>query len=108
MNTKTVGENQRYDLVVQGESEEFLRVQCKTGRLKDGAVVFATRSSSHGKKQHYRGQADPFGVYCPENGKVYLVPVEKTTVTEGRLRITRPKNNQSKGVVWAKEFEVGV
>ena len=35
------GENTRYDLVID-DGRQMRRVQCKTGRLRDGAVVFAT------------------------------------------------------------------
>ena len=38
------GENTRYDLVVD-RGTQLQRVQCKTGRLRNGAVVFRTCSS---------------------------------------------------------------
>jgi hypothetical protein len=38
------GENCRYDLVVD-RAGDLTRVQCKTGRLRDGAVRFATAST---------------------------------------------------------------
>ncbi len=38
------GENTRYDLVFF-DGSRFARVQCKTGRLRDGAVIFRTSSS---------------------------------------------------------------
>jgi PD-(D/E)XK endonuclease len=38
------GENTRYDLVVDLGSR-LVRVQCKTGRLRDGAVFFASCSA---------------------------------------------------------------
>lgn len=102
------GENQRYDLVIESNGQ-FERVQCKNGRLKNGAVAFQTSSASgHAARKDYRGAADLFGVYCKGTEKVYLVPVDKTTVTEGRLRVAAPKNNQTKGVVWAKKYEVGL
>ena len=39
------GENTRYDLVID-DGEKLYRVQCKTGRLRNGAVKFATCSST--------------------------------------------------------------
>ena len=39
------GENTRYDLAIE-RNGELSRVQCKTGRLKKGAVYFRTASSS--------------------------------------------------------------
>jgi PD-(D/E)XK nuclease superfamily protein len=66
------GENQRYDLVVD-TGNELMRVQCKTGRLREGTVRFAACSNTYHhpypeKRFHsrnYVGGADLFGVYCP-------------------------------------------
>src|SRR6266849_9302567 len=79
------GENQRYDLVIDTGSD-FIRVQCKTGRLqRNGAIKFNTCSSTYhhpnaptryGNSQDYRGAADFFGIYCPENDSVHMVPVD--------------------------------
>ncbi|MBT5636233.1 MAG: hypothetical protein HOJ23_11670 [Gammaproteobacteria bacterium] len=100
------GDNQRYDLVVD-EDGKFIRVQCKTARLKNGALAFDTCSSQthRGKgKQDYRGQADLFGVYSPDRDAVYLVPVEDVGVTQARLRLSKPRNGQSKGVRFAADY----
>lgn len=110
------GENQRYDLVVETNDGEFLRVQCKTGRLRGGAIFFPTASSTYhhpnalgssGNSHHYRGQADFFGVYCPETDDVYLVPVEEVGIRMGALRVDPPRNNQSRGIRWAADFRIG-
>ena len=42
------GENTRADLVIDNR-ERFLRVQCNTGRLRHGAVVFSTRAPTNPK-----------------------------------------------------------
>ena len=106
------GENQRYDLLID-DNGDFVRVQCKTGRLRNGVVLFNTCSITYhhpgnrGTRQymhHYRGAADVFGVYCRETGRVYVVPVEEVGVRNGFLRIAPPKNSQSKKVRWAKDF----
>jgi hypothetical protein len=56
----------------------------------------------------YQGQIDFFGVYCPDNGKVYLVPIQDaTTKSMCALRITPPKHNQQKKIRWAAQYEVG-
>lgn len=104
------GDNERYDIVVERKGA-FSRVQVKTGRMKDGYIVFDTCSSyahrGRGKKD-YRGDADLFGVYCFETDKVYLVPVDHVGVTSGRLRMKDTKNNQGSGVRWAKDYELTV
>lgn len=85
------GENVRYDLVIDQDGS-FIRVQCKTGRLKDGAVRFPTCSSTYHHPanrgisnchQGYTGQADVFGVYCPDTGGTYIVPVEDCPERQG-------------------------
>lgn len=99
------GDNQRYDLVTE-ENGSFLRVQCKTGRLKNGVISAASQSSyAHRgrKKKGYEGEADLFAIYCPETDKVYIVPVDKAR-TEIHLRVEATKNGQTKGVVWAKDY----
>jgi hypothetical protein len=75
------GENTRYDLVTDNGSR-LRRVQCKTGRLRDGAVRFATCSSyGHHRnpdqaRRDYTGEIDDFAVFCPELRAIYLVPIE--------------------------------
>lgn len=108
------GENQRYDLVVDTESE-FLRIQCKTGRLRDGTVRFSTCSSTvhhprpdSRRRLHYRGQADVFGIYCPETDGVYLVPVEDVPERHGSLRVEETRNNQRSKIRWARNYELSL
>lgn len=107
------GENQRYDLVVDTGSS-FIRVQCKTGRLRNGVVAFATCSSTYHhpnrntaySRKDYRGEADVFGVYCPDNEGFYLVPVGAVGRRRGYLRVDLTKNSQSRRIRWARDFVV--
>ena len=61
------GENVRYDLAID-DGERLARTQCKTGRLRGGAVRFPTCSSyaHHANRSHarrdYLGQIDYFAV----------------------------------------------
>ena len=106
-------ENQRYDLVVD-HGDRFTRVQCKTGRLANGAVVFHTTSialhnpsAARGDRPYlrdYRGQADVFGVYCKATRDVYLVPVDDVGTRSGCLRIDPPRNNQTSRIRWARDY----
>lgn len=109
------GENQRYDLVVE-HRDRFHRIKCKTGRLRNGVVRFNACSTTYhypkgpdGKpyKHDYRGEADFFGVYCPENDKCYLVPVGEIGKSVGSLLLDRTINNQSLGIRWADPYEIG-
>lgn len=109
------GENSRYDLLIESD-EGFIRVQCKTGRLKRGVVTFNACSTTYHHpnrrdgqptRHDYRGQADVFGVYCPETRGVYLVPVHEVGTVGGSLRIDPTANGQSRGIRWAGDYEIG-
>lgn len=106
------GDGRRYDLVVD-DGEKFIRIQCKTGWVKQGAIYFNSGSSTyqkgfsagrHRRTRDYRGEADFFGVYCADTSSVYLVPVEHVGTDRGILRIDPTKNNQSKNVRWARDY----
>jgi hypothetical protein len=107
------GENVRYDLVID-DGTKLQKVQCKTGRLRAGAVVWRV-CSTYGHhpnprevRRTYVGQVDYFGVYCPETGGVYLIPIGDLGVkNSGRLRVDPPRNNQRKGIRYASEYEIG-
>ena len=68
----------RYDLMID-EGHRVVRIQCKTGILRNGCVVFKTcitdarRQCADGRDA---GQIDAFAVYCPRTSGVYLVPIE--------------------------------
>ncbi|MGZ4104997.1 MAG: group I intron-associated PD-(D/E)XK endonuclease [Actinomycetota bacterium] len=108
------GENQRYDLLIDAD-HRFVRVQCKTGRLRNGAIKFATCSTNYHHpnrepsvpyRRHYRGNADVFGVHCPENDHVYLVPVSHVGARSGVLRVEPTRNNQAARIRWARDYEI--
>lgn len=105
------GDNQRYDFVIDDDGN-FFRVQCKTGRIKNGAVVFPVCSSSvhrGGEKKVYINEIEYFGIYCPDNKSCYLVPISavQDLKHEAALRIDEPKNGQLSGIKWAKDFVLG-
>ncbi len=102
------GDSLRYDLVVEKDNR-FERVQCKTGRLREGCIIFNVASNEWYKgfrSKSYEGQIDYFGVYCQQNGKSYLVPVDQVGHTKAKLRLEPSKNSQSKKIRWAKDFEI--
>jgi hypothetical protein len=103
-----------YDFVIE-DGGHFFRVQCKTGRLFRGAVCFRPHRLRAAKREtgwerrvtDYRGAVDYFGVYCPENNSVYLVPMDMvTTPRVCTLRVNPPRNNQCKKIRWAKDYLV--
>jgi len=105
------GENTRYDLIVD-DGHRLQRVQCKTGRLRRGVVSFRTASSyAHHpnpkpRQRHYRGQVDSFAVHCPENGGVYLVPIDVLPGVAAYLRVEPTANGQRKLVRKASTYQV--
>jgi hypothetical protein len=103
------GVNQRYDLVLESDGR-FLKVQCKTGRLRDGAVRFKSVSVQSNTKgtcvRDYAGEVDFFAVYCPETAGVYLMPADEVTPNVNFLRVDPTRNNQSKRVRWARDYEL--
>ena len=100
----------RYDLVIDNEDGTFVRVQCKTGRLRDGRIEFRLYSvSGHNTRGvGYRGQVDAFGVYCPQIDRIYLVPVSAIAACGAlaTLRVDPARNGQTRGVRHAAEFAI--
>jgi PD-(D/E)XK endonuclease len=104
-----VSEHPGYDVVLDAP-EGFLRVQCKTGRLRNGVIRFNTVSIRSNTKQtffrSYHGEADLFLVYCPETDRVYALDVDEAASGKGALRVAQTANSQLKGVRWATEYEL--
>lgn len=102
------GGSQRYDLVFEDFDGSLKKVQSKTGYFKSGSIVFKTYSGTGSKKptRPYHGEVDFFGVMTQYSPEVYLVPVNLAHNTSFYLRVDPPKNNQTIGINWAKEFLV--
>jgi hypothetical protein len=104
-----VGVNQRYDLVID-QGGRFLRVQCKTGRLRRGAIEFRAQSIRSNTRvtqiRGYKGEVDLFAVYCPDTDGVYVIPVDEVPNTGMYLRVDPPCNCQNKHVRWARDYEL--
>ena len=104
------GENTRCDLVID-DGSRLLRVQCKTGRLRRGAIKFSACSSYRHHREprmvtrDYLGQIDAFAIYCRETSSVYLIPIEAAQIrNNGSLRVEPPRNNQRSGVRFAADY----
>ena len=99
-----------YDLAIDDGSGAGLKtVQCKTGRFRNGCIVWSS-CSSHSLthvKTGYRGQVDYFGVWCPDFDDVYLVPVGEVGERESWLRADPAKNGRKEeNIRWAKDYKV--
>jgi hypothetical protein len=99
------GSGHKYDFVVD-DSARLFRVQCKTGRVKNGVLIFNSYSQSGNgaTKQGYHGLADLFAVLNPESGEIYLLPVEKFGTTGVSLRLLPALSGQIKKINWAVDY----
>jgi hypothetical protein len=107
------GENTRYDLVID-DGRRLARVQCKTGRLRRGAVRFAVCShyghhaAPQDRSRDYHGQVEYFSVHCPETDGVYLVPIGDLPMRrQGALRVLPATNGQRSRIRAAHDYEIG-
>ena len=102
------GDNQRYDLIVD-DGARLWRAQVKTGRLRDGVVLFSCASQNvlTRKRSSYDGQIDMFLIYCPETDKVYRVPIEDAPSSDMSLRVDAPKYRTPHSTIrWARDYEL--
>lgn len=114
-----LGDHLRYDLAyyipaggaVNGRQEaQLVRIQCKTARISKDQTYLNFNTSNitggRGERRGYREDVELFGVYSPEICKVYLIPVEAVPEGQAYLRLKKAKNNQEKGIIWAKDYEL--
>lgn len=105
------GENHRYDLIAD-DGERLLRIQVKSGRLRNGVINYACSSSHYHRRsgstasRPYFGQIEFLAVYCPGTGKVYLVPESELVATRAHLRVAPCLNQQNQRIRWAAEYEL--
>src|SRR6516225_9436244 len=102
--SKPISENARYDLIID-KDEKLSRVQVKTGRLRNGAILFncySVHARSEQRLRTYRGSIEFFGVYCSDTESVLLVPVDHVPLRcNASLRWAATKNSQHSKVRWA-------
>lgn len=101
----------RYDLAIDNGDGSVTRVQCKTGILRDGRIIFRVYSMSGHRgtiAKTYEGQVDAFGVYCPQTRQSYLVPMSGFAPNAGSLclRVAPAKNGQAKRVRLASDYVI--
>jgi hypothetical protein len=109
--SKPLGENTRYDLIIDKDGT-LSRVQVKTGRLRNGAILFNAYSSHYhrrgGSCRSYSNDIDFFGVYCPALRSVYLIPIQDAATLNCTLRVDGTKNGQHSQIRWAQPYLVDV
>lgn len=106
------GDCERYDLVADVNGK-FLKIQCKTSSPQDeeGNVYRFSCRSTHKingqmKMAKYEdGEIDYFATCI--KGKCYLIPLSECGCDK-LLRFIPPKNGQTRGVNFAKDYEIEV
>lgn len=91
-----------YDMIVDAGSV-LLRVQVKTGRLRNGVIEFETRRArSRTVRNAYKeSEVDYFVIYCPELDKAYAMKAGGGVF--GKLRAQPTGNHQQMFVKWAED-----
>lgn len=103
------GDYERYDLVIDNNGK-FIRIQCKTAQKGDDSATFSIQCTSAHRKNgkvvscKYSEEEIDYFATC-FNDVCYLIPVS-CCGRHKRLRLSQPKNNQSKDIVWAKDYEL--
>lgn len=109
--SKPVSNNARYDFVVE-ICGKLYKVQVKTTEhIKDGKMEFATKTTNYRKGswesiRYSADEIDIFFLYCLENDWCGLYfPEENQVLTALTLRLEPTRNNQTKGIRFAKDYE---
>ena len=101
------GGHHRYDFVLDEGGGRFIRVQCKTGVLRHGALCFRTASADRRRPMGdpYVGQVDAFAVYSPELDESFLIPIQDLRARQvAALRVRAPASSQKAGIRWAEPY----
>jgi PD-(D/E)XK endonuclease len=91
----------------------LVRVQCKWASRRGDVVVlplYSARRTATGLRRSYYSaeEVDAFAAWCPDTGRCYyaeMAEIASRQVLYLRLRLAR--NNQAKGVHWARDYEFG-
>jgi hypothetical protein len=101
------GDCERYDFVIDINGI-FYKIQCKTSRTEDNGAsfIFSCRSNhrKNGKIVHHKYTSDEIDFFITYfDGQCYLIPIEDCGGTK-HLRILEAKNDQERGIAWAKDY----
>ncbi|MEA2492348.1 MAG: hypothetical protein QOJ29_259 [Thermoleophilaceae bacterium] len=99
------GEGSPFDLAALTPSGDLVRIQVKSGRVRNGCIEFNTCTTDHGHgRQPYHGRADVIAVHAREIDRVFIIPVDECALYRGYLRLDAPRNNQRLGVRMAEDY----
>ncbi len=104
--------DERYDLVFELPAG-LVRVQCKWAVRSGDVVIIRCRRCRRGADGFIRlaykpGEIDAIAAYCADTDMSYLLPVWMSVDRAAvQLRLAATRNNQSRFVNWAEDFEFG-
>lgn len=106
----TFGDNCPYDLVLD-DGKALKKIQCKTGWIDKDCIRFNVRSKTtkNGKtviRKYETSEVDEFWVYCQDTDKVYKIANKDLPSDCVFLKLSKPKNGQTKGIRMASDYEV--
>ena len=105
-----IGDNNRYDFLVEIKNNVFLRFQCKTANLARtvNCINFPCASMRHNetkgnyKAKYTKDEIDYFIV--PTENQIYIVPVEECAM-ECNLHLAPTKSGQKSNIKMAEDYE---
>jgi len=86
----------------------LIKVQCKWAGLHGENIIvplFSARRAAEGlrRMKYSATEIDAFAAYCPETRACYFLEFEHQSFVS--LRTAPTKNNQERGVRWARDYE---
>lgn len=98
----------QYDFLVDVNGK-ILKIQVKTSteEADKSGIVFKVCSMTHNntgyiRRNYSENDVDYFMTYY--NNNYYLIPFSECGVKEKKIRFTLPKNGQTKGICFAKDY----
>jgi hypothetical protein len=107
---RPVAEGGRYDMIFDLDGGP-VRVQCKwASRYGDVLIARCSRCRRNRdglvRRLYRREEIDAFALYCLELDRSFFVPISHAEgMQEIRLRLSPTRNNQSRGIHWADDFD---
>ena len=107
--SKPLVQSSRYDFIADINNKLY-KIQVKTGRFKEESYLEFATSTSHTNTKgtinisYSEDDVDFFATMY--NGQCYLIPYSLCGKRAQRLRFIPAKNGQTKGILFAKDFQL--
>jgi PD-(D/E)XK endonuclease len=106
---RPVAEGCRYDMILD-LSQRLVRVQCTWGARYGDVIIVRCRSCRRTREgllhRRYTPDEIAFAAYCVDTDRCYYLPIERFAYSQAiQLRIGPTRNNQQRGINWAKDYE---